>query len=142
MTDRFWDCLGRHASKNATRNEFYKHFRQADHLFLTTDSQFLFKSQLKLDSSDPTAVKPRILKDSYQDSEKLKRGQTITLTVKFLGEPMPNARWEKGGKVRQLSPGFLNHCFSSNTGTDHLHMAQTFTFDKCVRKHVCDDGIS
>ena len=47
----------------------------------------------------PIAVKPRIFKDSFNESEKYKRGQTIVITVKFMGEPMPEARWEKGGKV-------------------------------------------
>ena len=61
-------------------------------------------------------VKPRIIEDSFNPNLKLKRGQMFTIDIKFVGEPMPTAKWFRGDKVRQYSPG----CFSKKFWYFHL----------------------
>ena len=45
-------------------------------------------------------MKPRIDRDSFNESIMLKQGQEFTIEVKFFGEPPPKAVWTQGTKVR------------------------------------------
>ena len=48
-------------------------------------------------------MKPRIDRDSFVASTKLKVGQPFELDVTFRGAPAPKPTWTKGGKVQEDS---------------------------------------
>ena len=52
--------------------------------------------------NDLLSVKPRIDKKSFSPSVQLKKGHSLSLDIKFTGEPNPVATWTRTGKVSQL----------------------------------------